>query len=372
MNIWILPIEPVETRYTGQWHKNIPEQLKLLAGKNVDVISVDGEIDNRSTTPGAFLNFASTNIWKSSQMAKIAEYFSNGTIGDGDQFLVTDAWNPAILQLKYMIVLLGHKNSKIHGIWHAGQYDSYDFLGRCLPNKKWAKHTEQALFNAIDHNYFATKFHLNLFIENVFDGYKDKFENFHLKKIVLCGQPHELMVKHISIYGKNKKQDKIIFPHRVAPEKQPEMFRDLSTEMSEYEFVVCQDHKLSKEEYHIHLANSKIMLSFSMQETLGIGAMEAILVDCIPLVPDRLSYSEMYLDFFKYPSNWTNTWDNFIKNKENIKNLVIEKISNYNSTETKQKLAEQKEILLNKYLNSNIMYQLIISNLNKGKCYESS
>lgn len=380
MNIWILALESVETRYTGQWYKNIPEQLYQLANdqglvtrkttlplinENIDfdlnIITVDGRIDNNETTPGAFLNFASTNIWKSSQLEIIAEQFSNGTIQDGDQFLITDAWNPAILQLKYMIDLLGLTKCKIHAIWHAGQYDPHDFLGRCISDKRWAKHTEAGLFYAIDHNYFATEFHLELFVKNVLG----EVHNFN-DKIVVCGQPHEYLVEQLLEYTSYEKEELVIFPHRVAPEKQPEIFNDLARIMRGYNWVTCQERKLTKTQYHEMLGKSKIMFSASLQETLGIGAMEAILTNCIPLVPDRLSYSEMYLDFFKYPSEWTINYDAYKANSVNIQNLIRERMNNYNSNETKVMLEKQKQILLDQYLQSNKMYNMIISNLIKG------
>lgn len=379
MNIWILALETVETRYTCEWFYSVPQSLKdhlNKSGKSANIstnfisvtpndhniITLTGNIDNNETTAGAFLNFASTNIWKSSQLEKLAGYFSSNKITDGDQFLITDAWNPCILQLKYMIDLLGYKNCKIHAIWHAGQYDPYDFLGRCLPDKTWAKSTEQALFQAIDYNYFATNFHIELYKQNVFDNKLDEKLN---SKICLSGQPHEYMVETITKYKDTPKQNKVIFPHRIAPEKNPDMFRELGREMYEYEFIVCQDYKMSKSEYHEHMSTSKIMFSASMQETLGIGAMEAILTGCIPLVPDRLSYAEMYTNFFKYPSQWTEDWDRFLQNKDNIKNLIKDKIRNYNSKETKRAIAQQKEILMDNYLAADAMYNKIITNLER-------
>lgn len=125
------------------------------------------------------------------------------------------------------------------------------------------------------------------------------------------------------------KRDLILFPHRIAPEKQVEIFRDLKEQLPQYEFVVCQDQQLTKNEYHNLLGEAKIVFSASLQETLGIGCYEGALVDAMPMVPDRLSYKEMYYDTFKYPSIWTQDWENYNAYRPNLCRLIIEHMANY-------------------------------------------
>jgi hypothetical protein len=125
------------------------------------------------------------------------------------------------------------------------------------------------------------------------------------------------------------KRDLILFPHRIAPEKQVEIFRDLKEHLPQYEFVVCQDQELTKNEYHNLLGEAKIVFSASLQETLGIGCYEGALVDAIPMVPDRLSYSEMYYEGFKYPSDWTLDWNHYVANRQELCNKIIQMMTNY-------------------------------------------
>ena len=117
MTVYIVELEPVETRYTKQWKQFLPSQM-LMAGLPVEVIEGPSDAP-QDTTPGAFLNFSGTNYWKSEQLKTISQMFAAGKIKDGDYFLYTDAWNPTILQLKYMAELLGIK-IMIGGMWHAG------------------------------------------------------------------------------------------------------------------------------------------------------------------------------------------------------------------------------------------------------------
>ena len=63
--------------------------------------------------------------------------------------------------------------------------------------------------------------------------------------------------------------------------------------MNEYEFLICQEHNLTKNEYHNVLGEAKLLFSANLQETLGISWYEGALVDVILMVSDRLSYTEM-------------------------------------------------------------------------------
>jgi hypothetical protein len=130
-------------------------------------------------------------------------------------------------------------------------------------------------------------------------------------------------------YNTNPKRDLILFPHRIAPEKQVEIFRDLATQLPQYEFVVCQDTPLDKHEYHKLLGRAKIVFSANLQETLGISCYEGALVDAIPMVPDRLSYTEMYYDGFKYPSEWTLNWDSYLVHRQELCNRIIVTMNYY-------------------------------------------
>ena len=332
MTIYIVDIEAVDTRYTKQWKEYLPNQLQT-ATKN-EVVVISGGETPRTTSPGAFLNFGGTNVYKSKQLEKIGEMFCKGKIKTGDYFLYTDAWNPTVIQLKYMAELLNVK-IRLGGLWHAGSYDPADFLGRLIGDKHWCRYAEKSMFEVYDHNFYATDFHITMFSNELKHGdtaldywiNRQKEKN----KIIRCGWPFEYLNKSLAQYTGMKKRDLILFPHRVAPEKQPEIFRDLRNEFPSYEFIVCQDQELSKNEYHNLLGEAKLVFSANLQETLGISWYEGALVDALPMVPNRLSYDEMGLDEFKYPSEWTINYNSYLKNKEHIKTKITDYIENYDS-----------------------------------------
>jgi len=326
-NVFLVDLEAVESRYTGQWKTHVPKLLKE-AGHNVTIIEGPSDIPT-ATTPGAFLNFGGTNIYKARQVEEFSRLFTGGKVASGDHFIFTDAWHPGIINLKYMSTLLGIPVS-IHALWHAGSYDPQDFLGRLIGDANWVRHTECAFFEAVDHNYFATDFHIDMFCKNLLgmrDGELDISK--YRKKIVRTGWPMEYMSNTLDEFKGLTKRDLILFPHRIAPEKQVEIFKDLATSMPEYEWVVCQEQNLTKDEYHTLLGESKMVFSANLQETLGISCYEGAVVDAIPFVPDRLSYSEMYTDKFKYPSEWTESWDSYITNKQSLVDVITWFMGNY-------------------------------------------
>ncbi len=349
MKVWLIDLESVETRYTCQWKTHVPELLQSH-GLEVEVVEGAGDIPP-ATTPGAFLNFGGTNIYKSTQIEKMSRAFTEGRVNDGDHILFTDAWHPGIINIKYMAELLGIK-VVTHGLWHAGSYDPADFLGRLIGNAPWVRHAERSMFESFDHNYFATEFHIRMF------GRSHKVGNVQ-DKIVQTGWPMEYMKDALKDYKNLKKKDLILFPHRIAPEKQPEIFRDLAKELPQYEFVVCQDKQLTKHEYHTLLGEAKMVFSANTQETLGISPYEGILVGAMPLVPDRLSYTEMYDDIWKYDSSWTSSYESYKINKHKLVDLIKDDMENYDKK--LPKLFDLEQELTYNYFSANNLLNTIHS-----------
>ena len=326
MTVYIVDIEAVDTRYTKQWKEHLPEQLQRALVQDTAVLAevevISGGDVPQATTPGAFLNFGGTNVYKSNQLMQIATLFCEGKVNNGDYFLYTDAWNPTVIQLRYMAELLG-VNITIGGLWHAGSYDPQDFLGRLIGDKPWVRHAEMSMFECYNDNFFASDFHIDMFINALYEDYYVDWDKIHR-----VGWPMEYLRNSMDMYKDMEKRDLILFPHRIAPEKQPEIFRDLKESMPEYEWVICQEQELSKNEYHNLLGEAKLVFSANLQETLGISWYEGALVNAIPMVPDRLSYSEM-TDSFKYPSEWTEDYDKYLENKSLIQEQIKDYMSNY-------------------------------------------
>ena len=343
MTVYIVDIEAVDTRYTKQWKEHLPKQLKMAITADVKVIS-GGDVP-QATTPGAFLNFGGTNIYKSNQLAQIGEMFCNGTVKDGDYFLYTDAWNPTVIQLRYMAELLG-VNIRVGGLWHAGSYDPQDFLGRLIGNKPWVRHAERSMYECYDDNFYATEFHIDLFRQSL------AMQEDKTKRV---GWPMEYLATSLEQYKGMPKKDLILFPHRIAPEKQVDIFRNLKEQLPQYQFIVCQDQELTKNEYHNMLGEAKLVFSANLQETLGISWYEGALVGALPMVPDRLSYKEMALSEFKYPSEWTDSVATY--NQEMLIAKIIDYMENYDTY--LPALVNQVNLLKNEFFSGQALYKEI-------------
>jgi hypothetical protein len=357
--IHLVDLEAVETRYTGEWKTHLPALLRKK-GHHVEIITGPTDIPT-ATTPGAFLNFGGTNIYKASQVEQMGRLFCNGSIHPGDHFIFTDAWHPGIINLKYMSELL-HIPVTIHALWHAGSYDPQDFLGRLIGDAAWVRHSEKAFFHAVDHNYFATDFHIDMFLHNLLNlgrfVDKDTVDNmFATGKIVRTGWPMEYMADTLDMYKNMPKRNLILFPHRIAPEKQVEIFRNLREHLPQYEFVVCQDQQLTKNEYHNLLGEAKLVFSANLQETLGISWYEGALVDAIPMVPDRLSYSEMAFDTFKYPSEWTESYKSYEAHRPELCAKIIQYMDNHEKF--LPRLNKQVDLLKENFFSCNELLKML-------------
>lgn len=346
--LYIVPIEPIDQRYTKQWYENIPKLIgQRIADKKTnpwEVTTIDGKQPRMGTTTGAFLDFGVTNIYKATQVEQIAALFSHGKVKPGDKFLVTDAWNFVITAIRYMSELMDVP-VEIHGIWHAGAYDPTDILGMKMQSS-WSSNQERAWYYACDYNYFATDFHKNMFVNNLM---------VNPDKALRSGQPHNPIVPLLTAQQSAEKYPVVMWPHRYNADKQPEIAEDLAKQLN---LVITQKMNLSKEDYYTTMGQAAIIFSCALHENLGISVMEGTLAGAIPVVPDRASYAEMYLPEFKYPSHWTSSWENYEANRDNVYNFIHERVRN--REQFMPALKEQQQILIDNYLNANIMFDKIL------------
>jgi hypothetical protein len=286
--LYLVPIEPLEERYSKDWLDWFPKELqKICKGKSVSVIH--GKQLSPTIRQGAFLDVIDTNRYKATQLQAIMDLFDAGKVKNNDIFLFLDGWFPGVESLAYVRDALKIE-FKIAACFHAGSYDEYDRVYQ-WGMRPWAKYLEEAWFTIYDLIFVATHFHKDL-ITNPFT----KNDKDYIK---VTGFP---LYVNWTIDPYIIKCNTVIFPHRLDPEKNPGAFDDLKKSMEDrpYYLLRTKDVAYTKESYYRALQEGKVAISFSDQETWGIAMQEAVLCGCLPLVPDRLSYPELYLPEFIY------------------------------------------------------------------------
>jgi len=194
------------------------------------------------------------------------------------------------------IACLGGARPKITGVLHAGTWDSHDFTVR-QGMRPWGHSLEQAWFAMFDLIFVATKFHKELILLS---------HRVDPDKIVVTGLP--FYPADIKKYDVKRDDSLIIFPHRLDIEKHPEDFDGLITDITAGGILAkslktadfYSAHGYTKEKYHRALQQATIAVSTATQETFGYSMLEATACGCVPLVPDRLSYQELYPTIFRY------------------------------------------------------------------------
>jgi len=281
-----VPIEPLDERYTEQWFRWFPAEFERLGVPYVNII---GEALTGNIQRGVFLDAISTNHYKATQLKEIMRLLHTGEICDDDVFLFHDYWFPGVEMLAYVRDTLGLK-FKIAGWLHAGTYDPWDFLAQ-KGLDYWGRELENSWFKIADFLFFNSYFHKELACHT---RVVDREKAFAMGSIVYPeGIPTDVPKENI-----------VVFPHRLCPEKQPELFdsiaEKLRVDFPDWQFVKSQEIKRNKRDYYHLLASSKIAVSCNLQETFGLSMVEAVMAGCIPVVPNRLSYVELYDPLFIY------------------------------------------------------------------------
>lgn len=299
--VHILPIEPIEERYSADWLRWWPRGLRTqgLDVRVIDGASMYGGGRGDAIRSGQFLDAIDTHHYKATQLAATMQMLSKGDIKAGDAVLLLDGWNPTVEALAYARQI-AHIDFSIVLVLHAGTWDPFDHLVTCGLGQ-WAHHAERAWLSVADRVLVATDFHAALILRHHGAHVAE-----HAHKIRVTGFPLEL--DELERY-RGDRRPYVVFPHRLAPEKQPEQFQRLQEKYWQayredmtpsVVWVRTQDVYSNKAEFYSLLGHASAAFSSALQETWGIAQLEAWYLGATPIVPDRLSYSEIYPAQAKY------------------------------------------------------------------------
>lgn len=311
------PLEHIDSRYTTHLDTDI---INYLNENNIQYIRIYPEIHESSPLKeGMFLNAPFTINFKSKQISEIAKLYEDDVINDDDIIFFSDLWHPGIESISYLNHFC-NKKVKIHGIIHAGSWTDTDEVRQL---ERWAKYFEDVLFDIVDVIYVASNFiKQDLIKKRIINENKIKVTPLPLDKNMLD-----------KTKGKTKLNN-IIFNGRNHPEKQPELFLELKNQIESLckdhfieipKFIWTQQNKLTKEEYYKLLLESKIVVSFALQENFGYGINEAVKLGCTPYVPNRLVYPEHYQQEYLY-NNFSDLVDKIFSHLKNDKKYNVNEI----------------------------------------------
>lgn len=297
------PLELIPERYSCEWRDMFMSELNhfMLSAEDAK-LTVAGDATIRSVGEGEFLDPIVTNKYKLAQADEIIEALKQNRDGD-NIVLCMDGWYPPITMLAYIRDTLDIR-CKFIGIFHAGTYDTHDFLFR-KGLASWGRSLERSMLAIYDKIVVATNYHKRLLL--------DTFGTYWYDKILVRPFPIADLSQYQSGIPWEERDNIIVFPHRLAPEKNFDDFnaliQDLHLRMwntpqwGTVEVAFTKNiPNLTKDKYYNLLAHAKIVVSTAYQETYGIAMLEATQLGCVPLVPNRLSYPELYNPWCVYNS----------------------------------------------------------------------
>ena len=281
-----LPLEHIESRYTVHMDRDI---LKYLEDSGKKYIRIYPDISSPQTMKaGSFLDAEFTIRFKAIQVAEVARLYREDVINTGDIVWSSDLWHPGLPESIAYMNYFARKNVRLRGLIHAGSFTDTDFV---RDMERWAKNFEDTLFDIADEIYCGSDF-----IKN--DIVKKRIIN--PDKLVSTGFP--LDIENLDKVKKVKKENIVIFSGRNVDEKQPWLFKQMRDKIGDnnIKFINTLEHNFSKEEYYELLSKSKVVVSFALQENFGFSVLEATYLGCIPIVPNRLVYPELYSEEYLY------------------------------------------------------------------------
>lgn len=277
---WLLPLEPIDERYTEQWYRWFPEVLDDM-GKSYEVI--DGSEFDHELEGEFFLDPIGTNYYKASQIQSFMERASE--FEDGDEVFLFDVWHPGLTSIAYVRDMLDI-DLRITGVLHAGTYDPHDLTAK-KGMRSWGSDIEEGFFKILDEIFVATEFHKD-FVYRARDVDYDK--------LTVTGLP--LDIERLRSMRSDETRHDIVFTGRTVEEKGYGFVEELIEEG--YNILVTQKHDLDKQEYYETLANAKAVFAPSEQETFGYGPLEGLALECEPIVPNRLAFQDTIPREYRY------------------------------------------------------------------------
>lgn len=349
--LFVVPIEPLEERYSAQWLRWW-KQYNRSAFHSFEVIQILPELTQyRTIENGQFLDNIKTNRFKLEQLQQLIFRIQRKELRDGDIIWFHDGWFPGVETLAYIRDTMNIKFQMV-AMFHAGTYDKWDYLSQSNA-AVWAAPMETGWCRGVyDKVLVATEFHKRLLCRE---------RKISTEKVFVVPFPFMLEKEHQN-WECDTREQTIVFPHRLACEKGTNALAHFHHLLSEFNkehgtlwrMVITKQCCRTKAEYYAVLKEATYALSFAKQETWGIAMQEATVGGCIPIVPSRLSYKEMYPKLLQYRSG-----SNLIEDAENAFRLF----RRFETKENEFRQAREASIKMSQCIlhNGSVSFDIIMS-----------
>lgn len=316
--LFMLPLEPLEERYTGQWYRWLPETFAPLFD---EVVVIDGKPLTDNIRVGAFLDLNSTAHYKATQLQEVARLFQEGRVKSGDAFWVSDIEFWGIEVVRYLARLQGI-HVKLFGFLHAASYTREDFME---PMSDVGQYLEPAWIAAFDRVYVGSEYHRRRFFETRLSPLRA----YDLtSRVVVTGNPwRSTEATRLAPPRQYYQRDiDLCFPHRPDREKRPGIFLRAALEVQQRlgrklkiafttgraEYRSTNDQAfidevkvlaevgdvsiysgLSRVAFYEVLGRSQVVVSTAIEENFGYAMVEAMTMGALVLMPNAFSYPEL-------------------------------------------------------------------------------
>lgn len=297
----ILPIEPLEQRYTGQAIKWITEELN---NRKIPHLYYSPEVTYTKVTTGQFLDVGGTLKFKLAQLQMIISALMSGDIKNGDKILIFDIWFPGIEAIRYYTDL-AKVTVEIYGINHAGRCEITDFIREA---GDWADPAELAFLKCCDKILVASKTIKDYMVKY----WKGKIDETKIIPFCYPWDAEDVKTSYDEFSDKVAKELKqatggyIIFPHRISFDKGISDLYYIADKInmpvvvtSSGNFKLPFKHPnitmisgIKKSTYYSYLKNASLYLSTALGEFFGYTLHEAEAFDIPILTRDAAVYRE--------------------------------------------------------------------------------
>jgi len=314
--LFLLALEPLEERYTGQWFDWLPETF----AQEFEVQVVTGEPLTDRVEVGAFLDLNSTAHYKATQLAKVARLFRAGEVRTGDAFFVADVEFWGMESLRYLSRLQGIR-VYIFGFLHAASYTRGDFMEPMADLGRWA---EPLWLATCDQVFVGTEYHRQALLARRLEP---QDIGWLAEKVAVTGNPWRTdearFLADSSEHSCQGRNIDVLFPHRPDQEKGIESFlrvidgrgwrvafttgretyRSTNAPHAAQQVVDMAERgevelftDLSRADFYGLLWRSKVVASTATEENFGYAMIEAMSLGALPIMPDAYSYPELVQD----------------------------------------------------------------------------